>query len=120
VLYDELGPDTPIHFLRLCPDYKMTEFGMTPIETLEKHHVIAREEGLRYAYIRNVLGIASSTAVKGDSSIPTIHLKTEVTISPISVIGTIVEYVERKNIDLIVMGTRGRSGLPGSTASGDI
>jgi hypothetical protein len=33
-----------------------------------------------------------------------------------------VEYVERKNIDLIVMGTRGRSGfkrlLLGSTASG--
>jgi len=68
--------------------------------------------------------IASSTAaaVKENSKIPTIHLKTEVTISPISVVGTIVEYVERKNIDLIVMGTRGRSGfkrlLLGSTTSG--
>jgi nucleotide-binding universal stress UspA family protein len=65
---------------------------------------------------------SSAAAVKENSKIPTIHLKTEVTISPISVVGTIVEYVERKNIDLIVMGTRGRSGfkrlLLGSTASG--
>jgi nucleotide-binding universal stress UspA family protein len=63
-----------------------------------------------------------ASAVKENSSIPTIHLKTEVTISPISVVGTIVEYIERENIDLIVMGTRGRSGfkrmLLGSTASG--
>ena len=34
----------------------MMEFGMTPIETLEKHHAIAKEEGLRYAYIRNTPG----------------------------------------------------------------
>jgi pyruvate formate lyase activating enzyme len=55
-IYDELGPDTPIHFLRFHPDYMMMEFGMTPIETLEKHHVIAKEEGLRYAYIGNAPG----------------------------------------------------------------
>ena len=43
-------------------------------------------------------------------------------ISPISVTGNIVEYAERGNIDLIVIGTRGRSAfkrlLLGSTASG--
>ena len=55
-VYDELGPDTPIHFLRFHPDYKMMEFGYTPIETLEKHHCIAKQEGLRYAYIGNVPG----------------------------------------------------------------
>jgi nucleotide-binding universal stress UspA family protein len=63
--------------------------------------------------------IASSAAVKKNT---TIHLKTEVILSPISVVGTIVEYVERNNIGLIVMGTRGRSGfkrlLLGGTASG--
>ena len=56
LVYDELGPDTPIHFLRFHPDYKMMEFGMTPIETLEKHHSIAKEVGLCYTYIGNVPG----------------------------------------------------------------
>jgi nucleotide-binding universal stress UspA family protein len=51
-----------------------------------------------------------------------IQLKTQVIISPISVTGNIVEYAEREKIDLIVIGTRGRSAfkriLLGSTASG--
>ena len=51
-----------------------------------------------------------------------VQLKTEVIVSPISVTGNIVEYAERENIDLIVIGTRGRSAfkrlLLGSTASG--
>ena len=55
-VYDELGPDAPIHILRFHPDYKMMEFDSTPIETLEKHHAIAKSEGLRYAYLGNVPG----------------------------------------------------------------
>jgi pyruvate formate lyase activating enzyme len=55
-VYDNLGPETPIHFLRFHPDYKMMDFPSTPIETLEKHHKVAKEEGLRYAYIGNVPG----------------------------------------------------------------
>jgi pyruvate formate lyase activating enzyme len=55
-VYDELGPDTPIHFLRFHPDYKMMEYGSTPVETLEAHHAIAKQEGLRYASIGNVPG----------------------------------------------------------------
>jgi nucleotide-binding universal stress UspA family protein len=50
-----------------------------------------------------------------------IQLKTQVVISPISVTGNIIGYAERGNIDLIVVGTRGRSAfkrsLLGSTAS---
>ncbi len=53
---DELGPDTPIHFLRFHPDYKMSGFPPTPVRTLERHHAIAAEEGLRYAYVGNVPG----------------------------------------------------------------
>jgi pyruvate formate lyase activating enzyme len=55
-VYDELGPDTPIHFLRFHPDYKMMDFENTPVETLVKHHTIAKQEGLKYAYLGNVPG----------------------------------------------------------------
>jgi nucleotide-binding universal stress UspA family protein len=51
-----------------------------------------------------------------------VQLKTEVVVSPTSVVGAIVDYAERENVDLIVIGSRGRSGfkkmLLGSTASG--
>jgi len=55
-VYDNLGPDTPIHFLRFHPDYKMMEFPWTPVETLEKHCAVAKEAGLKYVYIGNVAG----------------------------------------------------------------
>ena len=55
-VYDNLGPDTPIHFLRFHPDYKMMQFPATPVETLEKHHAIAKEVGLNYVYLGNVPG----------------------------------------------------------------
>ncbi|MHB8568017.1 MAG: AmmeMemoRadiSam system radical SAM enzyme [Nitrososphaerales archaeon] len=55
-VYDNLGSDTPIHFLRFHPDYKMMEFPFTPIETLEAHHAVAKQEGLNYAYLGNAPG----------------------------------------------------------------
>ena len=55
-IYDEFGPEMPIHFLRFHPDYKMMEFPDTPIETLEKHYRIAKDVGLKYVYLGNVPG----------------------------------------------------------------
>jgi pyruvate formate lyase activating enzyme len=55
-LYDNLGPDYPVHFLRFHPDYKMMNLPHTPVKTLEEHCKIAREEGLRYVYVGNVPG----------------------------------------------------------------
>jgi pyruvate formate lyase activating enzyme len=55
-VYDNLGPDTPIHFLRFHPDYKMMNLPPTPVETLEKHHAVAKEVGLNYVYLGNVPG----------------------------------------------------------------
>lgn len=55
-VYDNLGPDTSIHFLRFHPDYKLNNLPWTPISTLERHAQIAKEEGLRYVYIGNVPG----------------------------------------------------------------
>jgi pyruvate formate lyase activating enzyme len=57
-VHDELGPSTPFHLLRFHPDYKMLEFPNTPIETLEKLHGVAKEEGLEYVYLGNVWGHA--------------------------------------------------------------
>jgi nucleotide-binding universal stress UspA family protein len=51
-----------------------------------------------------------------------IYLKTDVVVTATSVAAAIVRYSEQHNIDLIVIGTRGRSGfkrmLLGSVASG--
>jgi len=55
-LYDNFGPEMPIHFLRFHPDYKMMEFPPTPIETLERHYEVAKNEGLQYVYLGNVPG----------------------------------------------------------------
>jgi len=55
-VYDNLGPDTPIHFLRFHPDYKMMDLPATPIGVLERHHRIGKKAGLRYVYLGNVPG----------------------------------------------------------------
>ncbi len=55
-IYDNFGPDFPIHFLRFHPDYRMTDLPSTPVATLEKHWEVARKEGLNYVYIGNVPG----------------------------------------------------------------
>ena len=51
-----------------------------------------------------------------------IKLRTEFIIDPMSIVGAIVEYAERENIDLLVIGSRGLTGfkklLIGSVTSG--
>jgi len=55
-IYDNMGPDVPLHFLRFHPDYKMLDIPMTPVETLERHYKIAKDEGMNYVYLGNVPG----------------------------------------------------------------
>jgi nucleotide-binding universal stress UspA family protein len=102
-------------------------------------HVLFSQTG--YAYSTNMFGLVTPSSINelledakyeaqqwfdkikeklyenGD-----IQLKTEVVVSPTSVVGAIVDYAEHENVDLIVIGSRGRSGfkklLLGSTASG--
>jgi nucleotide-binding universal stress UspA family protein len=101
-------------------------------------HVLFSQTG--YAYSTNIFGLVTPSSINellqdakheaqqwfdkikekmyenGD-----VQLKTEVVVSPTSVVGAIVDYAERENVDLIVIGSRGRSGfkkmLLGSTAS---
>ena len=55
-VHDNLGPDTPVHFLRFHPDYKMMDFPHTPLKTLERHHAVGKKAGLNYVYLGNVPG----------------------------------------------------------------
>ena len=51
-----------------------------------------------------------------------VSIKTDVIDSPMSIVAALVDYAEREKADLIVIGTRGRSGISkmllGSVASG--
>nr|WP_321498732.1 AmmeMemoRadiSam system radical SAM enzyme [uncultured Methanolobus sp.] len=55
-IYENLGADTPVHFTRFHPYYKLQDIRSTPLETLEMAYSIAKEEGMRYVYIGNVPG----------------------------------------------------------------
>lgn len=52
---ENLGPDVPLHFSRFHPNYKLTNLPRTPIAILETAWKIARDTGLNFAYIGNVL-----------------------------------------------------------------
>jgi pyruvate formate lyase activating enzyme len=51
---DNLGPDTPVHFSRFFPMYKLLDLSPTPLKTLVLAQEIAKKTGLRYVYIGNV------------------------------------------------------------------
>jgi pyruvate formate lyase activating enzyme len=53
---ENLGQDTPLHFSRFTPMYKLIALTPTPVDTLEKARKIARDCGLKYVYIGNVPG----------------------------------------------------------------
>jgi len=53
-VYNNLGPDVPMHFSAFHPDYKMMDIASTPPETLSRAREIALNNGIRYAYTGNV------------------------------------------------------------------
>lgn len=53
-----LGVETPLHFTRFFPNYKLMHLYPTAISTLELAYNIAKKNGLRYVYIGNVPGHA--------------------------------------------------------------
>jgi pyruvate formate lyase activating enzyme len=52
----ELGPETPIHFSRFYPLYKLKNLPPTPVKTLEEARQVALSAGLEYVYVGNVPG----------------------------------------------------------------
>jgi len=53
-IFDNLGPDVPLHFTAFHPDWKMTDVPATPAATLTRARAIALRAGLRYVYTGNV------------------------------------------------------------------
>ena len=56
-VYDNLGPDTPVHFLQVPP--RLQDDGLPARllwRSLEKHMTIGKKAGLNYVYIGNVPG----------------------------------------------------------------
>ena len=51
---DNLGADTPLHFSRFFPMYKLASLAPTPVESLQRARRIALESGLNYVYIGNI------------------------------------------------------------------
>lgn len=55
-LAENLGKDTPLHFSRFFPSYRLAEQAPTPLETLERARQAAVSEGLKYVTLGNVPG----------------------------------------------------------------
>jgi pyruvate formate lyase activating enzyme len=53
---DNLGPDTPLHFSRFMPSFKLQNLPPTPVSKLEEAYKIAKDAGLNYVYIGNIPG----------------------------------------------------------------
>ncbi len=64
-IYDNLGPDTPVHFTQFHPDYKMLDFPITGYGALEAHYKIAKRNGLNYVYIGNTANDYENTYCSG-------------------------------------------------------
>ncbi len=52
---ENMGDDTPLHFSRFWPNYRMKNLPPTPEATLLRARDIARTEGLSFVYIGNVV-----------------------------------------------------------------
>lgn len=95
-----------------------------------------------YAYSDNMLGFVTPSSIedllekckqefqplfdkikeKAYNNNNKIQLKTDLILTPTSIVGAIIQYAEDEKVDLIVIGTRGRSGIKkmllGSVAAG--
>ena len=51
---ENLGPETPFHFSRFYPHYRLTNVEPTPVKTIEEAARIAQGLGMHYVYAGNV------------------------------------------------------------------
>lgn len=51
---ENLGKETPFHFSRFFPHFRMHDTPITPIETLKKAEEIAKKKGIKHVHLGNV------------------------------------------------------------------
>lgn len=51
---DNLGVETPLHFSRFFPLYKLENLIPTPLATMQQAYEMAKKNGLKYVYIGNI------------------------------------------------------------------
>jgi len=67
---DALGPETPLHFSRFQPMYRLQNLPPTPVEILVRARQEALDVGLQYVYIGNLFGHeAESTTCPRDGTL---------------------------------------------------
>jgi pyruvate formate lyase activating enzyme len=57
----ELGPDVPVHFSRYYPTFMLKNIPPTPPETLHRCRKIAMDNGVKFAYVGNLISEAENT-----------------------------------------------------------
>jgi len=57
----ELGPDVPVHFSRYYPTFMLKNIPPTPPETLHRARKIAMNNGVKFAYVGNLISDAENT-----------------------------------------------------------
>ena len=60
-ILDRLGDEVPIHFTAFHPDFRLRDREGTPPETLRRAYQIARQTGLKYAYVGNVHDVSNQS-----------------------------------------------------------
>ena len=66
---DNLGKETPMHFLRFYPQYLLKNIPETPADTLRAARDIAREVGIQFVYIGNLWGEGEDTFCPDDNAL---------------------------------------------------
>jgi|GEM_PF-50759 len=61
-LFDNIGPDYPLHFSRFHPAHKLKNLPPTPLDFLAEAVSIAKSCGLHHVYVGNARGIVDSEA----------------------------------------------------------
>ncbi len=70
---DNLGQETPLHFTRFHPDYKLLNTPPTPLETLKTARQMALDLGMKYVYTGNVYDPEGSATYCEGSDEPAIE-----------------------------------------------